>query len=188
MHFTKNIKNLQYNAHFTVYWTFKIYIESSKYIAYLTKKGTSKKTINHRLRIVKNYLNYLVEEGNRSDNPIENTVVKGEQRTIHHNLLSSDELEDLYYSYEVENHKRTYHKYTALRARAIVGLLVYQGIGTTDLGNLQTEHLQLNKGKIYVPSTKKSNARELELKAIVATVVILLVEFLIFSSTKNQFK
>ena len=140
------------------------YKTALKYIAYLTKKGTSKKTINHRLRIVKNYLNYLVEEGNRSDNPIENTVVKGEQRTIHHNLLSTDELEDLYYSYEIENHRRDYHKYTALRAKAIVGLLVYQGIGTTDLGNLQIEHLQLNKGKIYVPSTKKSNARELELK------------------------
>ena len=42
--------------------------------------------------------------------------------------------------------------------------MVYQGLNTTDLGNLKEEHLQLSKGKIYVPSTKRSNARALELK------------------------
>ena len=43
-------------------------------------------------------------------------------------------------------------------------MIVHQGLGTTDLGNLKTEYLKLSKGKIYVPSTKRSNARELELR------------------------
>jgi len=135
-----------------------------KYIKYLTRKGNSKKTINHRLRTVKIYFNYLIDEACREDNPIENTTVKGVKRTIHHNLLEADELEDLYYSFETENYQEEYHKYTLKRAKVILGLIVYQGLNTTDLGNLKTEHLQLNKGKIYVPSTKRSNARELELK------------------------
>ena len=42
--------------------------------------------------------------------------------------------------------------------------MMYQGLNTADLGNLQIEHLQLSKGKIYVPSTTRSNARKLELK------------------------
>ncbi len=43
--------------------------------------------------------------------------------------------------------------------------MVYQGLGTRDLGLLKLEDLQLNKGKLYVSSSRKSNARELELKS-----------------------
>lgn len=140
------------------------YKTSLKYIKYLTRKGNSKKTINHRLRSVKIYFNYLIDEAYRNDNPIENTIVKGVKRTINYNLLEADELEDLYYSYETENIKGAYHKLTAKRNKVITGLIVYQGLRTTDLGNLKIEHLQLSKGKVHVPSTRKSNARELELK------------------------
>ena len=140
------------------------YKTSLKFIKYLTRKGNSKKTINHRLRSVKIYFDYLIDEACRSDNPIENTVIKGERRIINYDLLDADELEDLYYSFETENIKDKYHRLTAKRAKVIIGLIVYQGLNTTDLGNLQIDHLQLSKGKIYVPSTVRSNARELELK------------------------
>lgn len=135
-----------------------------KYIKYLTRKGTTKRTVNHRLRSVKIYFNYLIDEACRSDNPIENTTIKGAKRTVNYNLLEADELEDLYYSFETDKYQEEYHKYTLKRAKVILGLIVYQGLNTTDLGNLKIEHLQLNKGKIYVPSAKRSNARELELK------------------------
>ena len=135
-----------------------------KYIKQLTRKGNTKKTVNHKLGSIKTYFNYLVEEAFRSDNPIENTTIKGVKRTINYNLLEADELEDLYYSFETDNYQEEYHKYTLKRAKVILGLIVYQGLNTTDLGNLKIEHLQLSKGKIYVPSAKRSNARELELK------------------------
>jgi integrase/recombinase XerD len=140
------------------------YKTSLKFIKYLTRKGNSKKTINHRLRSIKIYFNYLTREAYRIDNPIENTIVKGAKRTINYDVLEADELEDLYYSFETENIKDSYHKLTAKRSKIITGLIVYQGLNTTDLGNLKTEHLQLSKGKIYIPSTRRSNARELELK------------------------
>ena len=140
------------------------YKTSLKFIKYLTRKGNSKKTINHRLRSIKIYFNYLIEQACRVDNPIENTIVKGVKRNINYNLLESDELEDLYYSFETDKYQEEYHKYTLKRAKVIIGLMMYQGLNTTDLGNLQTDHLQLSKGKIYVPSTIRSNARELELK------------------------
>jgi len=135
-----------------------------KFIKYLTRKGNSKKTINHKLRNIKTYFNYLVEQAYRTDNPIENTIVKGVKRTINYDLLEADELEDLYYSFETENIKDKYHILTAKRSKVIIGLIVYQGLNTTSLSKLKTEHLQLSKGKIYVPSTRRSNARELELK------------------------
>jgi site-specific recombinase XerD len=140
------------------------YKTSLKFIKYLTRKGNSKKTINHRLRSIKIYFNYLIDEAYRVDNPIENTIVKGAKRTINYDLLEADELEDLYYSFETENIKDKYHRLTAKRSKIITGLIVYQGLNTTDLSKLKTEHLQLSKGKIYIPSTRRSNARELELK------------------------
>lgn len=135
-----------------------------RYIKQLTRKGNTKKTVNHKLGSIKTYFNYLVEEAFRSDNPIENTTIKGVKRTVNYNLLESDELEDLYYSFETDKYQEEYHKHTLKRAKVILGLIVYQGLNTTDLGNLKTEHLQLPKGKIYVPSAKRSNAREMELK------------------------
>lgn len=109
-------------------------------------------------------IQYEQRASGRSDNPIENTTIKNEKRTINYNLLESEELEELYYNFETDKYQEEYHKYTLKRAKVIIGLIVYQGMNTTDLGNRKTEHLQLNKGKIYVPSTKRSNARELKLK------------------------
>lgn len=140
------------------------YKTTLKYIKYLHGKGNSKKTVNHKLSSLKTYFGYLMEEAYRSDNPLENTTIKGVVRTINHNLLSSDELEDLYYSYPTQNTKDSNHLLSKKRNKMIVGFLVYQGLSTTDLSFLKTEHLQLHKGKLYVPSTKRSNARELELK------------------------
>jgi integrase/recombinase XerD len=140
------------------------YKTSLKFIKYLTQKGNSKKTINHRLRSVKIYFNYLIDQSYRADNPIEDTTIKGVKRNINYNLLDPEELEDLYYSFETDNYQEEYHKYTLKRAKVIIGLVVYQGLNTTDLSHLKIEHLQLSKGKIYVPSTKRSNARTLELK------------------------
>ena len=135
-----------------------------KFIKYLSRKGTAKQTVNHRVRSIKTYFNYLIDVAYRTDNPIDNIIIKGERRSINYNLLEADELEDLYYSFETENIKDAYHRLTAKRSKVITGLIVYQGLNTTSLSKLKTEHLQLNKGKIYVPSTRKSNARELELK------------------------
>jgi len=140
------------------------YKTSLKYIKHLTRKGNSKKTINHKLTSLKSYFTYLISEVYRSDNPIENTTIKGVIRTINYNLLEADELEDLYYSYESDNVTDAYHRLTAKRNKLVVGLIVYQGLNTTDLSNLKIEHLQLSKGKIYVPSSKRSNTRTLELK------------------------
>lgn len=136
-----------------------------KYIKYLTRKGNSKKTINHKLGSLKSYFNYLIIEAYRSDNPIENTNVKGVKRIVHYNLLEADELEDLYYSFETENIKDPYHRLTAKRNRVIVGLMVYQGLKTTELIKLETNDLELYKGKVYIKSGRKSNARTLELKS-----------------------
>lgn len=136
-----------------------------KYIKYLQRKGTTKKTVNHKIGALKIYFKYLLSENYRVDNPIENITIKGVKRITNYNTLEADELEDLYYSYETENIKDPYHRLTAKRNKIIVGLLVYQGLNTTELVHLELEDLQLYKGKIYIKSGTRSNSRTLELKS-----------------------
>jgi len=140
------------------------YKTSLKYIEYLRRKNTSRKTVNLRLVAVKKYLNYLVTENYRNDNPIANTTVRGTVQHIHHHLLTSEELEDLYYSFETQNIKRWDLQLTTKRNKIITGLMVYQGLNTTNLKALELDDIELYKGKIHIRSHKKMNARTLELK------------------------
>ncbi|CAM1343241.1 tyrosine-type recombinase/integrase [Tenacibaculum amylolyticum] len=144
------------------------YKTSLQYIKYLQTKQLKVQTINNHIASLKSYFNYLISERERINNPLEEVQVKGTVKKVLHNLLDADELEDLYYSYETE----TFNKYSnyktklsAKRNKIIVGFIVYQGLNTTNLKSLQLEHLQVRKGKLYVPSTKRSNAREIELKS-----------------------
>ena len=95
---------------------------------------------------------------------MEATTIKGIKRTVHYNLLESDELEDLYYSYESDSVADRYHKLCAKRNKVIIGLMVYQGLNTSELIRLELEDLQLYKGKVYIKSGARSNSRTLELK------------------------
>ena len=136
-----------------------------KYIKYLQRKGTTKKTVKHRIGTIKIYFKYLLLENYRVDNPIENINIKGVKRIINYNTLEADELEDLYYSFETDKYQEEYHKYTSKRNKVIVGLMVYQGLNTSELIHLELEDLQLYKGKIYIKSGARSNSRTLELKS-----------------------
>lgn len=137
------------------------------YISYLKQKKFQVQTTNNHIITLRNYFNYLIETNKRAENPIEDVAVKGTVQKVLHNLLSSDELEDLYYSFETDTFKKhTNHKskLTAKRNKIITGLIVYQGLNTTNLKSLLLEHLELYKGKIYVPSTRRNNSRTMELK------------------------
>ncbi len=140
------------------------YKELLKYIKYLQSKDWKAESVNNQIRGIKYYFDYLIDENIIVENPAEDVKVKQECTKVLSNLISSDELEDLYYSFESDNITDTYFKATAKRNKVITGLIVYQALNSTTLAKLQTEHLQLYKGKIYAPGTQKSNSRTLELK------------------------
>ena len=96
----------------------------------------------------------------RDRNIIKELHIKGVKKTIINNFLEFEELEDLYYSHPINKGKEIARK----RNKIIIGLLVYQGLNTRDLQLLEVENVQLYKGKITIPGTRKSNTREIELK------------------------
>lgn len=131
-----------------------------KYIEHLKVRRLKPRTQNAYISNLKIYFNYLVEENKRFENVIKNINIKGVTQEVIHNILTSEELEDLYYSYATNKGNEIVRK----RNKIIVGLLVYQGLTASNLNNLKVENIQLYKGKIDILGTRKSNGRLLELK------------------------
>lgn len=133
------------------------------------QKGKGKRilqnTIKNYMGAIKLFFNFLVDEDFRMSNPIENLNIRGVRKTIHHNLFEFEELEDFYYSYQTEQREFPNCPSVAIRNKVIIGFMVYQGMNSTALKSLKIEHILLNKGKVYIPSTRKTNSRTLEFKS-----------------------
>ena len=140
------------------------YAKLLRYAKYLqaTKKYERQST-NNELRAVKLYYDYLMELDEAVENPAEDMVIRGTRTKAIGNLLTEEELEDLYYNYETKHHDTFFHA-TKRRDKVVVGLMVFQGITAVELHHLQEEYLQLHKGKVDIPGTRRSNARTLKLQ------------------------
>lgn len=87
-------------------------------------------------------------------------------------MLSVQELESIYHKYTIpqENDIRAgKHWFTASRLsrqrnKAILGLMIWQGLTTPEIGNLTTADLKLREGTIYIAGSRSSNELTLELK------------------------
>jgi len=140
------------------------YKELLRYIATL-KPNHQPNTINAHLTAIRHYLNHLIEQGYLSDNIAEGMKVRGETKKVLQNLLDSEELEDLYYSFETTNQKYNfYYEATAKRNKVIVGLLVYQGLVSNNFNRLKIDDVNLQRGTIYIASTRRNAPRKIQLK------------------------
>jgi integrase/recombinase XerD len=138
------------------------------------KKSTVQQiTISSMLRGIKHYYNYLVAAEIIKESPVTPIVLKGIKRKKLYDILDKTELENLYHSYEIKENKayatRTWYQANQLgqhRNKVIIGLLIYQGLSTTDLQRLKLNDLQLREGKIFIAGTRKSNERALKLESV----------------------
>ena len=141
------------------------YKKALSYVAYLQERHSNIKTINSKLTATKNYFDYLIDNSQVAENPFKDIIIKGEKKKkLLHNLLSVDELEDLYYSYETDGTQASI-KLANKRNKVMIGLMVYQGLSTSDMKRLLIEHLKLYQGKIYIPRSRIGNRRELALQS-----------------------
>jgi integrase/recombinase XerD len=63
------------------------------------------------------------------------------------------------------NHGTSIAKLLHQRNTVILGLMIYQGLDSGEIASLETGHVNLSEGKIYIPSGRKSNSRTLKLQA-----------------------
>ncbi len=146
-------ENLQYN-------------DLLNYVQYEQQRNKDVSTINLRISSISKYFEFLKEQGTITRNPARTLRIKGKAKTVIQNPLKYDELENLYYSYKALQKQSLHQNKTDLahqRNIIITGLLVWQGLHSGELEKLEVNHINLNDGTIYIPSTARSNNRELKL-------------------------
>lgn len=139
-----------------------------EYVQYEQKRNLDTATINLRLSSISKYFDYLKTENIITRNPARTLRIKGKLKTITEQPLKYAELEQLYFAYkqlnkEAANNVKEAVELAHQRNIIVVGLLVWQGLHSGELEKLEVNHINLDEGKIYIPSTARSNSRELKL-------------------------
>jgi site-specific recombinase XerD len=150
------------------------YSDLLTFMQYCNEKGITKRTLHNLLCMIRHYCNYLISEKKRNDNPATGVFIKGLIRKLPSHLLSIEEMEELYQQYSIQLSVDASKK-------IMLGLMIYQGLTVAEILRLQHHHIKLKDGKIFIPGTKRTNERVLNLHAVQITI---LQTYL----TKNKFK
>ncbi len=132
------------------------------FMRYCTDKKKSKRNIHALLGTVRHYSNYLILQGKRNDNPAAGIFIKGLSRKLPINLLSVEEMEELFKQYSIQLNVDSSKK-------IMLGLMVYQGLMGGELIRIESQHIKIKEGKIFIKGTKRSNDRLLDLQALQIT-------------------
>lgn len=135
------------------------YTDLLAYINFTKEKGNAKHTINGKLQGLKHFYNCLQQAGEVKYNPCEELRIKGTIKRQPHDLLEWEELEQLYKNYPTSS-------ITGKRNKAILGMMIYQGLNSGEVAKLELKDVKLEEGKVYVPSVSRSNSRTLKLESI----------------------
>ena len=146
--------------------------EVLSYLNYLQKKGQENKTRSTRLIVIKQFFNWQIEHGARADNPVAHLKIRGTKRQKLYPILSKQELEEIYVSYEIptEQHKKAKcnwfktYQLSKQRNKAVLSLLINQGLTTPEIAKIRLGDLRLKDGKIKIIGGRKSDKRILDLR------------------------
>lgn len=129
------------------------------FMQHCKNKGLTKHAVHMMLCIVRHYCNYLITEKKRDDNPAAGIFIKGLVRKLPANLLSIEAMEELFKQYSIQLNVDSSKK-------IMFGLMVYQGLTVGEIMRLQSHHIKIKDGKIFIKGTKRTNERLLNLQAI----------------------
>jgi len=133
------------------------YSDMLSFVDCCTLEGRSKRHTNSMLRSIRSYYEYLKQQNPSIVNPAATLNLKGIHKKVVSGIIDFSELETLYQSFETSGNR-------GKRNKIILGLLVYQGVTSEELGLLEPAHVTLKEGKIYIPGNRRRNSRTLELK------------------------
>lgn len=147
--------------------------EVLSYLNHLQKKGLENSTRNIRLNVIKRLFKWQILEEQRADNPIAHLKIRGVKQTKLYPILDKIQLEKLYTSYLIptetdERHTKNWfgnYRLSKSRNKAILSLLIHQGLTTSEIDRLTLNDLKLKQGEIYISGSRKSQERTLELKS-----------------------
>lgn len=129
------------------------YNDLLEYVQYCQMHDNITKTIRLKMRSLSHYFEFLELE----NNPATLIKLQGQTRQIPHNLFDQEELKEIY---ELQHSKGLVGK----RNKVLLSLVIFQGVASMELEKIELKDVDLMEGKIYIPSTRTSNSRTLELK------------------------
>lgn len=124
------------------------------------QRGLKQNSIQKTLIELKHYFDYLKTEGLLTQNPTDYIKIQGVVRKKLHYILSFEELRKVYLNYSYPANKDIEY-----RDKSLLGLILFQGVTSTQLEKLSIHDLRLRTGKVRVPGSQKTNARWLKLES-----------------------
>ena len=144
------------------------YNQVLKFIDSEKERGISRQSIIREINSIRIYFDYLLESGAIKQNVFKRIRIRQNGKKVLPEILSTLQLENIYQGFcnlPEWNHGTKTAKILHQRNIAILGLLIYQGLDSGEIARLETGHVNLSEGKIYIPSGKKNNSRTLRLQA-----------------------
>ncbi len=132
------------------------YKQLMDFIGYLQQENKSKHHINRTLQSISHYYRFK-----KLPNIAQTTRLRGITRTKPQNLLTEKELNNIYEHFEAPPCTGYYYHSDKL----ILGLIIYQALDMKEFLNIEINHLQLEKGQIYIGRNKNKQRRIIPLKA-----------------------
>jgi len=132
-------------------------------------RGILNQSIIREINSIRIYFDYLLESGTIRQNIIRCIKIRNSGKKAFFETLKSEQLENIYHDFmnlPQWEHRTKTAKRLHKRNVVLLGLLIYQGLTSGDTAKLETSHINLQEGRIYVPATRKSNARMLQLQAV----------------------
>ena len=134
------------------------YTDLLSLVKYYRDKDFSIHNQNKHILGVRHYYNYLKHIGRTKHNPAENLLIKGNIQKLPRDILSKEQLEEIYENYQPQ---------TAVQKRnkILLGLLIYQGLTRDELDRLEPNNINLERGIILIKRNIKLRQRVLKLAA-----------------------
>jgi site-specific recombinase XerD len=136
------------------------YQDVLNYFNVIQQQYTNANTKDSYLMAIKKYYDYLIERGIREDHPCKTLYLKKRinRNFIPGNVFTPEELHQL-----LEREER--YEHLRLRNKVVISLLIYQGLSAGEICHLKINHIDLDKGTIYVSGNRMQTNRTLELYA-----------------------
>lgn len=147
--------------------------EVTGYLQHLQKRGNGVVARNVQLIALKHFFDYEIKQERRIDNPARHIKLRGVKYRKLHTILSVQQMEALYANYNVPTSEDvrsnrnwfTLYQLSRRRNKVVLGLMIWQGLTTPEIDNLQLVDVKLREGKIFIHGSRKSAERMLELKS-----------------------
>lgn len=129
------------------------------YLSLKIKNNNCTSTKIYLLSGIKKYFDYLIEIGKRNDHPCRNLHIRNLRKrgVIFQDLFSTEELKMLL------DRKERYDRLKQ-RNQIIASLLVYQGLTSSEIANINITHIDFDNETIFVKGSSQISQRHLQLQ------------------------